>query len=400
MTPDQKTPILPHQWTWKKLKHVARMAAGDAITSDDIGEAGDFPVYGGNGLRGYTDQFNRKGDFVLIGRQGALCGNINYASGEFWASEHAIVADLQDDAEVRWLGELLSFMNLNQYSQSAAQPGIAVDVIANLPIPVPPRTVQRAIAHFLDRETAEIDALIATKRRLLELLGEKRQEIVAEAVMRGLDPAACLRPSGIDWLGEIPTHWEVRRIATLFTQRDERSQPELPLLEVSINAGVIVREFSNDKIEGTASDFNTYKVARRGDIAFNKMRMWQGAVGVVPVDGLVSPDYTVAEAASCLRPEYAGLLFRTDSFGAECGRNSQGITWDRLRLYWDGFRDIFMPLPPLAEQDEILDEVKSETAKIDRLRAVTEHSIMLLKERRGALIAAAVTGQLDIPEAA
>ena len=142
MTPDPSTATLPHQWTWKKLKHVARMAAGDAITSEDIRETGDYPVYGGNGLRGYTDQFNRKGDFVLIGRQGALCGNINYASGEFWASEHAIVADLQDDAEVRWLGELLSYMNLNQYSQSAAQPGIAVDVIANLPIPVPPRTAR------------------------------------------------------------------------------------------------------------------------------------------------------------------------------------------------------------------------------------------------------------------
>lgn len=278
--------------------------------------------------------------------------------------------------------------------------GIPKNSIGSMALPVPPKPIQWAIAQFLDRETADIDALIAAKQRLLELLAEKRRAIVAEAIMRGLNPAVRLRPSGIDWLGDIPAHWEVRRIATLFTQRDERSQPELPLLEVSINSGVIVREFSNDKIEGTASDFNTYKVARRGDIAFNKMRMWQGAVGVAPDDGLVSPDYTVAEAASCLRPEYAGLLFRTDSFSAECGRNSQGITWDRLRLYWDGFRDIFMPLPPLAEQDAILEAVRAETAKIDRLRAATEHSITLLKERRGALIAATVTGQIDIPEAA
>lgn len=277
--------------------------------------------------------------------------------------------------------------------------GIPKNAIGSMALPVPPKAIQRAIVQFLNRETADIDSLIAAKLRLLDLLAEKRRAIVAEAVMRGLNPAAPMRSSGIDWLGDIPAHWEVRRIATLFTQRDERSQPELPLLEVSINSGVIVREFSNDKIEGTASDFNTYKVARRGDVAFNKMRMWQGAVGVAPVDGLVSPDYTVAEAASCLRPAYAGLLFRTDSFSAECGRNSQGITWDRLRLYWDGFRDIFMPLPPLAEQDAILEAVQAESAKIDRLRAATEHSITLLKERRGALIAAAVTGQIDIPEA-
>lgn len=285
-------------------------------------------------------------------------------------------------------------------STGISYPAINASEVGDIPIPYPPLPDQRMIADFIEAESNHIDALIAAKLRLLDILAEKRRAIVAEAVMRGLNPAAPMRPSGIDWLGDIPAHWEVRRIATLFTQRDERSQPELPLLEVSINSGVIVREFSNDKIEGTASDFNTYKVARRGDVAFNKMRMWQGAVGVAPVDGLVSPDYTVAEAAPCLRPDYAGLLFRTDSFSAECGRNSQGITWDRLRLYWDGFRDIFMPLPPLAEQDAILEAVQAETAKIDRLSAASEHSITLLKERRGALISAAVTGQIDIPEAA
>lgn len=277
--------------------------------------------------------------------------------------------------------------------------GIPKNAIGSMALPVPPTSVQQAIAHFLDRETADIDTLIAAKQRLLDLLAQKQRAVIAEGVMRGLSPDASLRPSGIDWLGDIPAHWEVRRIATLFTQRDERNQPDLPLLEVSINYGVIVREFSTDKIEGTAADFNTYKVARRGDIAFNKMRMWQGAVGVAPVDGLVSPDYTVAVAKPELLPEYSGHLFRTAAFSAECGRNSQGITWDRLRIYWDGFRDLFMPLPPLAEQDEILRHILTETTKIDRLRVATEHSITLLKERRSALIAAAVTGQIDIPEA-
>lgn len=270
--------------------------------------------------------------------------------------------------------------------------------IGNVPIPFPTLSTQEDIADFLDRETTDIDSLIAAKQKLLDLMAEKRRAIVAEAVMRGLDPSAPLRPSGIGWLGEIPAHWQVRRIATLFSQRDERSEPDLPLLEVSINAGVVVREFSSDKIEGTAADFNTYKVARQGDIAFNKMRMWQGAVGVAPVDGLVSPDYTVACAKAELLPDYAGQLFRTASFSAECGRNSQGITWDRLRLYWDGFRDIFMPLPPLDEQQQIVEHISTETAKIDRLGTATENSIALLKERRAALIAAAVTGQLEIQE--
>ncbi|AHF82567.1 restriction endonuclease [Rhizobium leguminosarum bv. trifolii WSM1689] len=278
--------------------------------------------------------------------------------------------------------------------------GIPKNAIGSLALPVPPKPIQQAIARMLDRETAEIDALIAGKQKLLDLMAEKRRAIVAEAVMRGLDPSAPLRPSGTDWLGDIPAHWGARRVATLFCQRDERNEPDLPLLEVSISAGVIVREFSSDKIEGTAADFNTYKVARRGDIAFNKMRMWQGAVGVAPVDGLVSPDYTVATAKGELLPDFAGQLFRTKSFSAECGRFSQGITWDRLRLYWDGFRDIFIPLPPSDEQRQIVEHISAETTKIDRLCVATENSIALLKERRAALIVAAVTGQIEIPEAA
>lgn len=277
---------------------------------------------------------------------------------------------------------------------------LSSDEIKAVHAPCIPIARQRQISSFLNRETEDIDALIAAKQRLLDLMAEKRRAIVAEAVMRGPDPSAPLRPSGIDWLGDIPSHWEVRRVATLFSQRDERNQPDLPLLEVSINAGVVVRQFSSDKIEATAADFNTYKVARSGDIAFNKMRMWQGAVGVAPVDGLVSPDYTVAKANAELLPEYAGQLFRTASFSAECGRNSQGITWDRLRLYWDGFRDIFVPVPPLDEQQQIVEYINAETAKIDRLRAAIESSITLLKERRAALIAAAVTGQIEVPEAA
>lgn len=290
----------------------------------------------------------------------------------------------------------------NWFSQSTASTilHLPAEKLRNVRYPAPPVHVQKSIACFLDRETADIDALIAAKQRLLDLMAEKRRAIVAEAVMRGLNPTAPLRPSGIHWLGDIPAHWEVRRVATLFCQRDERNEPDLPLLEVSINAGVVVREFSSDKIEGTAADFNTYKVARQGDITFNKMRMWQGAVGVAPVDGLVSPDYTVAWAKEELLPDYAGQLLRTASFSAECGRNSQGITWDRLRLYWDGFRDIFMPLPPLDEQQQIVQHIGTETAKIDRLRSATENSVALLKERRAALIAAAVTGQLEIPEAA
>jgi type I restriction enzyme S subunit len=270
------------------------------------------------------------------------------------------------------------------------------DFIGNMPVPLPKLQRQREVADYLDRETARLDGLVAAKGRVLGLLWEKRRALITRAVTCGLDPRAPLRNSGIPWLGEIPAHWETRRAAWLFRERDERGEPDLPLLEVSIKAGVALREFSEDRIESTAADFNTYKVARKGDIVFNKMRMWQGAVGVAPEDGLVSPDYTVAAPSGTLMSDYAGLLFRTEKFSAECARRSHGIVWDRLRLYWEGFRDIELTLPPQSEQRAILTYGENETSKLDALRSATERTVALLKERRAALIAAAVTGAIKL----
>ena len=207
---------VPKHWESKRLKYVASLKSGEAIAADSITESGDYPVFGGNGLRGYTSFYSHCGDYVLIGRQGALCGNINYANGCFWASEHAIVVDTHGKTEVKWLGELLRFMNLNQYSQSAAQPGLAVEFVSSLTIPVPPVSDQRAIANFLDRETTQIDTLVAAKERLLTLLAEKRRALIIRAVTRGLDPDAPLRESGLPWLGQVPAHWKIERAKYLF----------------------------------------------------------------------------------------------------------------------------------------------------------------------------------------
>ena len=234
------------------------------------------------------------------------------------------------------------------------------------------------------------------KVRLLSLLQKKRQALITRAVTRGLNPAVPFRDSCIDWLGDIPAHWESRKIAWLFRERDQRGQSDLPLLEVSLKSGGVQREFTGEKIETTAADFNSYKVARKGDVVYNKMRMWQGAVGVAPVDGLVSPDYIVAEPTGPLLSEYVGLLFRAPAFSAECARRSHGIVWDRLRLYWDGFREIEAPVPTRAEQTAIVDHVRARTSMLVELISAADTSVALLKERRTALIAAAVTGKIDV----
>ena len=276
--------------------------------------------------------------------------------------------------------------------------GLPKSKIGATVVPVPPLPQQRAIARYLDGETARIDALVAETVRLLSLLVEKRQALITRAVARGVSPDVSFRDSGIAWLGDIPAHWDLRKIAWLLRERDQRGLPDLPLLEVSLNSGVVQREFSGDKIESMAADHISYKVAWKGDVVFNKMRMWQGAVGVAPVDGLVSPDYFVGEPAGSLSSEYLSLLFRVPAFSAECARRSHGQVWNRLRLHWDGFRKIQVPVPTFAEQTAIVNHVRARTSVLDELISVADTSITLLQERRAALIAAAVTGRIDVED--
>lgn len=272
--------------------------------------------------------------------------------------------------------------------------------IGNLPIPLPTQRQQTNISRFLDRETAGIDTLIAAKQRLLDLLAEKRQAVVAEAVMRGLDASAPRRPSGIDWLGDIPAHWELERSRWLFKERDQRSETgEEEMLTVSHLTGVTPRsekDVNMFEAETTAG----YKLCFAGDLVINTLWAWMGAMGTARVDGIVSPAYNVYTPGPRLIPDYVDALVRIPVFAQEVTRYSKGVWSSRLRLYPEGFFQTYWPVPPIGEQREIVGHISTETAKIDRLRAATEHSLSLLKERRGALIASAVTGEIDIPEAA
>jgi len=181
---------VPEHWGVKRLSYMALLKSGENITSEQIEETGEFPVYGGNGLRGYYSDFTHNGDYVLIGRQGALCGNINYASGRFWASEHAVVVNPLTPFVTNWLGEVLRAMNLNQYSVSAAQPGLSVSVISALKVPVPPFKEQNTIAAFLERETFKIDQLASKIEAAIDRLQEYRTALITAAVTGKIDVRA------------------------------------------------------------------------------------------------------------------------------------------------------------------------------------------------------------------
>lgn len=285
-------------------------------------------------------------------------------------------------------------------STGISYPSINASEVGEISIRLPDYPRQQAVAAHLDDELARIDALFDAKQKLLSLLAEKRRTLVAEAVMRGLDRSAPLRPSGIDWLGDIPAHWEIERSRWLFTERDERSETgEEEMLTVSHITGVTPRS-EKDVNMFEAETTVGYKLCLTGDLVINTLWAWMGAMGTAPVDGIVSPAYNVYTPGLRLLPAYVDALVRIPVFAQEVTRYSKGVWSSRLRLYPEGFFETFWPVPSLDEQRQIVAYITDERTKIDRLATATERSIALLKERRSALIAAAVTGQIDIPEAA
>lgn len=419
---------VPAHWEVKRLSFLAMLQSGENITSEMIAEGGDYPVYGGNGYRGNYNQFTHSGHFALIGRQGALCGNINYAKGEFWASEHALVVTPLVNFDVTWIGELLRAMNLGQYSVTAAQPGISAEVIRSLRIPVPPPTEQTAIATYLDRETARIDELVGKKRELIERLKEKRSALISRTVTRGL-PAdlppdtlarleeiageklpicSNLKPSGHPWVKDIPAHWKLERlkyVSTLFGRIGFRGYSTEDL--VLEREGAISMSPSN-MVDGeiqlgkcTWLSWEKYHESPeikidQNDVVMVKTGSTLGKVAYVksiPHPMTINPQLMIFKQVSCSRRFLFYFLVSTVVQDVIPLHNT-GSTIPTMTQ--EGIGKLPLPLPPPPEQRAIAAYLDEETAKLDALVSKVETAIERLQEYRTSLITAAVTGKVDV----
>lgn len=206
-------------------------------------------------------------------------------------------------------------------------------------------------------------------------------------------PAYC--DSGLPWVPNVPDGWQVLRNGRLFAHRVQTGFPDLPILEVSLRTGVRVRDMENLKRKQVMSQKEKYKRAAKGDIAYNMMRMWQGALGPAPVDGLVSPAYVVVSPFREANSAYYSYLFRTDAYMREVNKFSRGIVSDRNRLYWDEFKQMPSLLPPRAEQDQIVAYLRAQDAHIARFIKAKRELIALLNEQKLQIIDHAVTRGLD-----
>lgn len=201
--------------------------------------------------------------------------------------------------------------------------------------------------------------------------------------------------SGLPWVPKVPQGWNVLRNGRLFAHRVQTGFPDLPILEVSLRTGVRVRDMENLKRKQVMSQKEKYKRAAKGDIAYNMMRMWQGALGPAPVDGLVSPAYVVVKPFQEANSAYYSYLFRTDAYMREVNKFSRGIVADRNRLYWDEFKQMPSLVPPRPEQDQIVAYLRVQDAHIARLIKAKRDLIDLLTEQKLRIIDHAVTRGLD-----
>ena len=424
MSPVSWGSAFPATWPCKRIKYLCRFAGGGTpdkgnpeywnggipwvspkdMKSATVDDTEDHITT--DGLESSATKLVAPGAVLLVMRSGILRHSIPVAINRVSVALNQDMRALipLPQIEARFLARLLEGHQqqlLNVWSKvGSTVESLESDLIGETEIAVPEFAQQRAIADYLDRETARLDALVAEKERVLALLAEKRRALITRAVTRGLDPDAPLRDSGILWLGEIPAHWGTERARWLFRERDERSDTgEEELLSVSHLTGVTPRS-EKDVSMFEAATTEGYKICFSGDLVINTLWAWMGAMGVASEDGIVSPAYNVYEAGVHLNPSYVDALVRLPVFAQEVTRYSKGVWSSRLRLYPESFFTVSFPVPPLSEQCEIVAHIANETRKLDELRAATERTTVLLKERRAALIAAAVTGQIDVEQAA
>jgi type I restriction enzyme S subunit len=395
---------IPAHWEVKALKRLGAMRAGQAITAEEIELMGEYPVFGGNGVRGYTDSYTHDGQFPIVGRQGALCGCVNFAHGKFWASEHAVVVTPAILADAHWRTYLLVGLSLNQYSQSAAQPGLAVETISALPTPAPPHKEQRAIAAFLDRETARIDALVAKKERLIELLQEKRTALITRAVTKGLDPTVPMKDSGVEWLGEIPAHWEVKRlknvvpgltVGIVVTPSKYYVEEGVPCLRSLNIAQGIVKMTDVVFISPSANELHRKSKIFAGDVLVVRTGK-AGAAVVVPkeLDGANCIDLLIIRRSKIMDSGFLYHFINSLATLRQVEVRSVGAIQEHFNT--GTLSELCLPRMPVHEQRAIAAFLDRETARIDALVAKIREAIERLKELRTALISAAVTGKIDV----
>jgi type I restriction enzyme S subunit len=348
-----------------------------------------------------------KANDILVVRSGAYTGDSAIVPAEL--EEQRAIAGYDMVLRVtRAVPEFVAYTLLSKYmlqgqiylaKMRAAQPHLNAEELGGFHIVLPPLDEQRAIARFLDRETAKIDSLVAKKRRLIELLGEKRTALISHAVTKGLNPAAPTKPSGIDWLGDVPEHWKTRAFRYSATIPNGQVDPgddrysDLPLIAPNHIESGTGRLFDFGSAAEQSAESGKY-LFEKGMVLYSKIRPALAKVCIAPVRGLCSADMYPVSPRRDLLAAYLLYFMLSRSFTDAVTLLSARVVMPKInRRDLGGFAVL---VPPIEEQTSIVQTIEYQAGKMDRLIVSVESAVRRLNEYRSSLISAAVTGQIDV----
>ena len=406
---------VPEHWEVRRLKQVCRFAYGDALAAE-MREHGSVPVYGSNGPVGFHSSANTEAPCLIIGRKGSF-GKVNFSSEPVFAIDTTFFVDRRiSDADVRWLFYLLGWLRLDEVSRDSAVPGLdRVEAYQQI-VTMPPFPEQAGIVRFLDHADRRIRRYIHAKQKLIKLLKEQEQTKIYQAVTRGLDPNVRLKPSGVEWLGDVPERWEVRRLKTLVRRIDQGVSPQAEsyladgnawgvLKAGCVNHGVF-KEREHKRLPGDYA-FDPILAVAPGDVLVSRASGSPHLVGSV---GRVSSiSYKVILSDKIFRPvfysqdvdpDFMVLAMNSRYYRQQVEQAISGAEGLANNLPLSSLRGLIFAIPPVEEQQAIIEYLRGSTEQLRATLAQAEREIPLLREYRSRLISDVVTGKLDVREVA
>ena len=384
---------VPSNWVWTTLGEIFTLQAGKNITAKDISAKQDkdhcYPCYGGNGLRGYVSNYNKEGHFPLIGRQGALCGNVNEANGKFYATEHAVVVDTYCKTNIPWVINTLLYLNLNQYATSTAQPGLSVSTINDVMIPVPPLEEQQKISQSIKKWFSLIDQLEQGKSDLQTVIKQTKSKILGLAIHGKLVPQNPNDEPASELLKRInpkaeitcdnghyenlPDSWCLTDIKSIFTINPKNKVADdviagfVPMINIA--DGYSNEFIFESKLWGDIKKGFTHFAD--GDIVVAKISPClenRKSVIVTSLPNGIGAGTTelFVFRSQCVLPEYGLYFFKSDSFINNCAGTFNGVVGQQ-RVSKSIIENIKFPLSPISEQRRIVDAVHKVFAKLDAI---------------------------------
>ena len=263
---------------------------------------------------------------------------------------------------------------------------------------IPPLSEQQKIAQFLDDKTAKIDQAVDWAEKQIALLKEHKQILIQNAVTRGLNPDVPLKDSGVEWIGQVPDHWEVSSLGKMLLPVSEKNKPNLPLLSITRELGVIERDVEDQESNHNfiPDDLSNYKVLKEGQFGMNKMKAWQGSYGVSRFTGIVSPAYYIFDFIKSVNPRFFHWAIRSKIYISFFGSASDGVRIGQWDLSKSRMKSIPFIIPSYTEQVQIADYLDQQAVKIDQAIALKIAHIEKLKEYKSVLINDVVTGKVRV----